>query len=374
MSPDRRAGLLRRLMAFYLLLVIPAAAAEWRLQYFYDEDRSTLTITDLQFPSAQRGMALGYTTQKDKTKPVAVVTSDGGLHWSVVPLKDRGLTMFFLDDSLGWMVAPKNLWVTQEAGRSWSKVGKLPPDVMRVYFLDREHGFAAGGQKSVYETKNGGKKWVVVPASQIPKANPKYTGYTWIEFVKGRIGMVTGFSRPPRRSDTELPDWLEPEKAQRRREWPSVSISLDTHDGGANWTASAASMFGQITRVRLRSDGIGLGLISYYENFQWPSEVLRLDWTTGKSASVYREKDRVITDVAVPEKGPAYLAGYELVGKLRLNPVPGKLRILKSEDLTRWVDMDVDYRATANRAMLAAADGQNIWVATDNGMILKLVP
>ena len=34
--------------------------------------------------------------------------------------------------------------------------------------------------------------------------------------------------------------------------------------------------------------------------------------------------------------------------------------------------MEVDYRAVAQRAILAGADDQNIWLATDNGMILKL--
>jgi hypothetical protein len=36
--------------------------------------------------------------------------------------------------------------------------------------------------------------------------------------------------------------------------------------------------------------------------------------------------------------------------------------------------MPVDYRATALRTMLAIPDGQHQWLATDNGMILKLVP
>jgi hypothetical protein len=34
--------------------------------------------------------------------------------------------------------------------------------------------------------------------------------------------------------------------------------------------------------------------------------------------------------------------------------------------------MDVDYRAVARRARLAASDPGNVWVATDTGMILKL--
>jgi hypothetical protein len=34
--------------------------------------------------------------------------------------------------------------------------------------------------------------------------------------------------------------------------------------------------------------------------------------------------------------------------------------------------MPVDYRATANRVWLAVVDAENMWLATDGGMILKL--
>jgi hypothetical protein len=34
--------------------------------------------------------------------------------------------------------------------------------------------------------------------------------------------------------------------------------------------------------------------------------------------------------------------------------------------------MEVDYRATAHKAMISAVDAGNIWVATDTGTILKL--
>ena len=53
--------------------------------------------------------------------------------------------------------------------------------------------------------------------------------------------------------------------------------------------------------------------------------------------------------------------------------VPGKVQVLKSTDYTAWTEMPVDYRATANRTMLAVIDEDNMWMATDNGMILKLV-
>ena len=62
-------------------------AGKWELQYFYDENESTLTLTDLKFPSPQRGIASGYITRRvsnallgdhEKAIPVVLVTANGG--------------------------------------------------------------------------------------------------------------------------------------------------------------------------------------------------------------------------------------------------------------------------------------------------------
>ncbi len=349
-------------------------AEQWKLQYFYDEDRSALNINDLKCPSAQRCVAAGFISEKKDVRPAAVVTGDGGAHWARVPLKETGISLFFLDENLGWMVGTRSLWKTQEAGRSWQRVGKLPAGIIRVWFLDAMLGFAVGGRKSVYQTANGGLKWTAVAAAAQPKTNPEYTAYTWIDFADQTTGFIGGHSRPPRRDQGRLPDWLEPEKAVNRKQWPTLSITLDTHDGGKTWKPSTASLFGEITRVRLLPDGSGLGLVSFEDSFQVPSEVFRIDWKNGQSQRVYREKDRKITDALLVSRNLAYIAGRQVVGKFYQNPIPSRLTILRSDDLTNWKEMDVDYRATAVRAVLAAADPRDVWVATDTGMILKLVP
>lgn len=349
-----------------------SSADRWHLQYFYDEEQSSLIINDLKFPSVQRGIAVGLIKEKDRLKPTSLVTSDGGATWTLIPLKEAPRSLFFLNEGLGWMVTAKGLWQTEEAGRSWRKL-KAPSQLLRVYFLDARHGWAAGARKTVYETTDGGNQWTKVAVAETPKSNAEYTNYDWIEFANPQVGMITGWSRPPRRSDEGLPDWVDPEKAERKREWPTLSIFLETKDGGKTWIPSSTSMFGRISRVRLLPSGLGLGLIEFMEAFEWPSEVFRLDWKTGKSTRVYREKNRAVTDLALPPVGPAYLAAIEVMGKLHRIPVPGKLKVLKSEDFVIWKEMEVDYRATAGRASLAAANERHIWIATDTGMILKLV-
>jgi hypothetical protein len=113
-------------------------------------------------------------------------------------------------------------------------------------------------------------------------------------------------------------------------------------------------------------------VIEFNDSFDWPSEVFRIDWDNGKSDRVFREKNQLITDVALPPTSPAYIAGIEKQDRLTDSPVPGKLKVWRSDDLANWQAMEVDYRATAHKAMISAVDAANIWIATDTGTILKL--
>ena len=362
-----------------LLLAVACLArgeetARWRMQYFYDEDGAAFEIADLKFPSPQRGIAVGAIVGDGVFKPMSAITSDGGAHWSLLPLKEPGRSLFFINDSLGWLVTARGVWRTEESGRSWRKL-KAPSGILRVYFLDPNHGWAVGTRKQVYETTNGGADWSKVSFPEEVKSNPDYTFFAWIEFVNKEVGLIGGSSRPPRRTAQRLPDWLDPEMATYRRAWPQLSIIADTRDGGKTWKPTAASIFGQITTARLSPEGWGLGLIEFSDSFDWPSEVMFLNWKAGGQKRIYRESERKVTDVAIAApKGPVYLAALEHVGKLQQLPIPQKVKILRSQDAVHFTEMPVDYRATARRVILAVAGPDDIWAATDTGMILKLTP
>ncbi len=62
-----------------------------------------------------------------------------------------------------------------------------------------------------------------------------------------------------------------------------------------------------------------------------------------------------------------------LPGTIYRSPIPGKLKILTSDDFEQWSEMKVDYRAVAHSAMIAGPDEDHLWIATDTGMVLKLV-
>jgi hypothetical protein len=362
------------LTSFFCLLtsVSPLSAEKWRVSYFYDKENSSLVINDLQFPSAARGVAAGYMEDKGGSKPVSVITDDGGAHWTVSKLKAVPISLFFLNDKLGWMVTPQGIWRTVDAGREWHEIPKSPKLLLKVYFLDEARGFAVGAHKLAYQTGDGGATWEPIAAAEEPHTDAEYTVYNDITFVNGKAGMIGGFSAPPRAGDPGKPDWLDPQDPTRRREWPHLSIMLDTRDGGKTWKPSTASMFGRISRTCFLPDGRGLGLIEFTDAFRWPSEVHLLDGATGKSDIVYNATDRAITDVLLMPSGTGYLAGVEVMGKLQHTPIPRRLKILRSENLSEWREMEVDYRAEAVRAMLRAAADGSLWVATDTGMILKL--
>jgi photosystem II stability/assembly factor-like uncharacterized protein len=347
-------------------------APKWRVQYFYDEDKATFHIVDLQFPSAKRGLAVGTIVEGSHQKPTAVLTSDGGAHWQTTSLEEPPVSLFFLNEGLGWMVTTKGLWQTTEAGKNWRKLPKLPSNVSRVYFTDDKTGYAAAGKKKVYQTHDGGQHWEDVAAAAEPPGNPEFSGYTWISFATPQFGIITGWNMPQPRMQ-RLPDWVDPEAAASRRDTPHLSYSLVTNDGGKTWKPSSASLFGQVTRVRFGPNGTGLGLIEYPASFRYAAEAYRIDWKTGKSQTVYRDKKFAIADIWMTPDGTAYLAGVQAVGQIR-GVVPGRAMVLMSQnpELTAWTEMPVDYRAVANDVILAVVDARNMWIATDGGMILKL--
>jgi len=376
------------LVASWLPIAI-AFGQKWNVQYFYDESHARLELTGLAFPSAERGIAIGAIHEEGEGKKpqnVALVTSDGGTHWSLVPLKEYPRSVFFLNDSLGWMVTANGIWFTEESGRSWQKIGdQIKPNkklgsqlagglILRVWFLDPKHGFAAGFQKSAFETHDGGHTWAPLEEAAKPPSNPAYSLYTQIGFADGRFGMMVGGYAPPRGGgEADLPAWMEPERALRRREVPSLTLLMQTRDSGAHWTSSTAPLLG--TLMSLSLNGMhGLSVFGYADSFEVPSEVYHLDLSTGGSASSFKQKDRRVTDSALFPGPRAFLAAVEPPGRLYSTPVPGKVRILTSTDFKTWIEMNVDYKAVASSVVLAGPDADHLWAATDTGMILQLAP
>lgn len=348
----------------------PASAQRWQMQYFYDEAKSVLAIQDIAFPSPARGVAVGRIQEGSRERGVSLVTSDGGGHWKISPLDEKPLSLFFLNDSVGWMVTEKGLWRTAEAGKDWVKLPKVPAPALRVFFANEKRGWAACGNKTVLATADGGAHWVKVEEATKQPGTTAGSVYGWIAFATPEIGIITGWDIPPRLQ--RFPDWLDPERAVTRRETPRLTLTAETRDGGKTWRSTSGSAFGEVTRIRFGTPGKGLGILTHAASFQYPSEVFRILWPTGKVELTYRDRDFFVTDAWLVPDGTAYIAGIVAFSKLR-DYVPQKVKVLKSSNFKDWTPIPVDYRAVAKRVTLAGAGG-DLWLATDNGMILKLGP
>jgi hypothetical protein len=100
-----------------------------------------------------------------------------------------------------------------------------------------------------------------------------------------------------------------------------------------------------------------------------PTAVFRLSWPTGGGKLAFQDKSIYVTDVLAEAGGIYHIAGMAGGGTVA---APRRVKAFKSAGAAQWTPVPVDYRAVASRAILAGAEG-NAWMATDAGMILKLV-
>lgn len=340
------------------------AADRLKLEYYYDKDNSSLSLRDFGFADEQRGMAVGTILEGKRARPAGLVTNDGGRTWTELRLPGHGEWLAFSPGAV-WLGDMRTTWKSADFGKTWKRVHDLDR-ILRVLFLDEARGWALGPNKTILVTADGGGHWTGLPDGQLPKTTREFTTFTCGAFADATHGVIAGESRRPRAEGQQVPDWMDPENL--RREWPSVGVVLETRDAGKTWSPSETSMFGRLTRVRLAPGGRGLFLVEFRLDFPFPAEVYSLNWTTGKSNRVFRQRDRVVTDVTF-HNSAAYMVAAEAPGRLTRSPVPGKLHLLTSVTLNDWSEIPVDYRAVASRAVLASAGGR-LWVATDTGMLL----
>jgi hypothetical protein len=338
------------------------AAPRWNIQFLYDHADSNFAIGDLECPSSRHCVAAGLIDDKrGHDQGAVVVTGDGGLHWSQYEVKERPLSLFFLNESLGWMVTDRGLWSTVEGGRTWSKI-ESRKGILQAWFLDADHGYIAGVKGLVQQTTDGGKTWTKLEASgQAPDA--LLLNYGIVSF-HGTHGVIIGSTDA---TSPVLSDATQESQANRK-----ITV-LETLDGGKKWTYGKIPIDGELGQLRL-SDGLVVTLILYSDpKYPVASAVYATPLGSNKGRLIFAERDRAATDIALLSGGGAVLAAVEPPGNSKQVPIPCKLKILRSGDLKIWQEMDVDYRAVAQRAIIAAPDAQHMWVATDTGAILMLM-
>jgi hypothetical protein len=365
-------GLVLSLYALGGLAFLPTlrAAERWKIQYFYDQPGSNFDIRDMACPSVQRCVAAGVITDKnDRQRGAVVVTSDGGQHWSQYEVREQPVSLFFLDETTGWMVTDHGLWSTVESGRTWTKL-ETRKGILQAYFLDANHGYITGTPSLVDETWDGGKTWTKLPQAANASVSARALTYDSITFI-GPHGIIVGQMDPA----APLPKLTYPAAVpsdldSRRRH----VIVLETLDGGKKWVTDSIPLEAGLARLRLSKQGFVLALLVFTDaHAALASAVFQAPFGQPHSRMIFGERDRAVTDVALLDDGGAVVVAVEPPGNSPQVPIPGKLKILESRNLKLWQEMDVDYRAVAQTALLAVADAHHIWVATDTGAILGLV-
>ncbi len=342
-----------------LLAALTAGAAErWQARPLPSPKGARWQVADLKFSSPAWGIAAGCIQRGSSCVAASAVTRDGGRTWVLHTMPAVASSLFFLDETTGWMTGARALFKTTDGGLTWSRLpdSEATANAFRVYFATEEAGWAVGQRKSAFATKDGGTTWSRISAAETVNTTPENTSYLAIAFADRKSGMIVGASNPPRR-----------DAGPRARELPHLGIFVDTRDGGETWRASTASMFGSVTRLAFAPDGRGLGLIQFAGDFDYPSEVFRIDWKTGESTRAFRDARCAVTDVIFLSSGAAMMAGVNArrVGER------GRIRLLRSADLAEWEDMPVAGRPAARRVILAEA-GRAVWAATDDGLLLSL--
>jgi hypothetical protein len=337
---------------------------QWRIKFFHDENETAIDFHEVVAPAKDTVCAFGWFNEQGRRPRGVMVTSrDGGQSWQTIKLPDLPLSADFVDASNGWLVTPDAVHRTLDGGLTWKRSAKLR-GVGQVKFVTPRKGFAVGYPKAIWSTEDGGVTWAKVPEAAVPAAKPENTTYSTVTFPDAEHGIITGFSKPPRRDEPRVPAWMDPEV--QKRLVPNLTLVLETKNGGQTWSTQVASALGQV--VRIAWGRIGLGLMEYTAgSFRYSSEVLNLS----NSKSAFADAEKAIKDIAFDGDGRAWIAGVLVPGTLNQLPIPSKLTVLQSIDFEHWYTAPVDYKAVANRVRITFA-GKQGWLATDTGMILTL--
>ncbi len=177
-----------------------------------------------------------------RSRPVTATTPRGGGLERIgeVPRVARGwYKLQFLNREHGWLAGGATLWETNDGGKTWSRLYALRGgdqtghDIDNIQFVTPRRGWMQSGA-SLYETVDGGRSWneVITPLSGA-------TGILGSSYLLGdaRTGWVAGgLARHPRSAKEEksLTKYDRWETAQGVMILEAAIFRTD--DGGKTWT------------------------------------------------------------------------------------------------------------------------------------------
>jgi hypothetical protein len=360
-----------RPLAILPLLPLLAAAADsgptWQRSFFYDKAHSSFNIADMACPSPKLCMAVGVIEPDDGSPyPWSVITRDGGAHWISKQPSENPLSLFFLNETTGWMVTRHGLWITRDSAETWKKL-KSGQGYLAVAFTGAMHGWLAGRKRLFEQTSDGGAHWTGVPdAAKVPGLPADIT-FENIHFTDPLRGAVVG--EVGSHADRSAPDWVDPAAAKYRAPPEGGVFACQTVDEGRAWSCGPVGLHRSLMAAAFPTADRGWLVFEPDPPTQVFSEVTARNWSAQTSTTVYHLDGARISDMDLGPDGAIMVAAVQVPGKLADTPVPGKVRFLTGNDFSTLQEETVDYRAVARRITLARA-GSEWFAATDTGIIL----
>lgn len=123
-------------------------------------------LSKIQFTDAQTGYILG----SDDEGAFLLKTINGGALWQKIKIEvwDGGLpkSMYFLNNSLGFVCGGKNFLTTDDGGRSWQKVFSNDKGPFNDVSFRKNKGYVTTRNTYYYVTNDSGKHWTPVKTSE----------------------------------------------------------------------------------------------------------------------------------------------------------------------------------------------------------------
>jgi hypothetical protein len=132
-----------------------------------------IRLTALSAPDATHVVIAGRNREKDA---VVLRSADGGATWRCRRLAPGRWpdAASFLDAQNGWLAVihdsvrhdPGEVWRTGDGGATWTRLCVVPDQFSVLQFLDASNGWAAGWDRGVQQTTDGGVTWA--PVASLP--------------------------------------------------------------------------------------------------------------------------------------------------------------------------------------------------------------
>ena len=185
-----------------------------------------------------------------------MVTSDGGAHWQLVNLEEPPVSLFFLNESLGLDGHDEGPVADHRSGQELAQAAEgARADLPRLLHSTRRTASPPERRRRCSKRTMAAQTWTPVAAAAEPPGNPDYSGYSWIAFATPKIGIITGWNHAA--AAGSAPAGLAGSRGRpqpARRAAPFV-LARDARRRRRPGSPTSASLFGQVTRVRLGAAG-----------------------------------------------------------------------------------------------------------------------